>query len=69
VTKNLQARLVAHEPAHSFVNGTVCKEDEELADAKVREWGFESELRCKDSEKEILVSESSGITARAVRPH
>lgn len=36
--------LVAHELAHCFVKGKDYAEDEALADALVREWGFGEEL-------------------------
>ncbi len=35
--------VIAHEIAHSFVSGTYNQEDEDLVDAKVREWGFKRE--------------------------
>jgi hypothetical protein len=43
--------LVAHELAHSFVNGEDDIEDEALVDAKARSWGFERETDCKEHEK------------------
>jgi hypothetical protein len=43
--------LIAHEIAHSYVEGKDYTHDEALADATVREWGFSKELQALEIER------------------
>jgi hypothetical protein len=52
--------LIAHELAHSFVNGADYKADEAAADGLVVKWGFSAELAQKEVEKASLFGKSRG---------
>ena len=43
--------LIAHELAHSFVNGSDYSEDEALANEMARSWGFAEKLLALENEK------------------
>ncbi len=44
LSQSARVGLLVHEIAHSFVRGSDYKADEQLADEKVRAWGFGEEL-------------------------
>jgi hypothetical protein len=51
LSPNALIGLIAHEIAHSFVDGNQYVEDESLVYDKAREWGFGRELDCEKHEK------------------
>ena len=53
---NALVGLIAHEIAHSFVDGRDYKSDEDAVDERVVKWGFQEELQALQKHKEELES-------------